>query len=155
MENLPSIDILIAALSEYQEQLETTRIMLGEVLDENGMEDNPVFPDAKYRKTITHLRNQIERMDKWLAQRKEEVTTLQQSIVYERERKAHYKKLVDDLSRRHVAKDKDYEDLADEVRDYADGKKSWAHVLRALDKVRRRDFEIDTEDGGPYEIPGS
>lgn len=88
------VELLVADVHSLEE-------MLYDIENENGLEDDPSLPDAKWRKTIEHQRNLLDKYSRWLNQRRQEVTTLQEAIRYERERKRHYKDLLQKLLDKH------------------------------------------------------
>jgi hypothetical protein len=72
----------------------TQQEKLNAVKNENGMEDSVLTVNGKvpeFQLTIDRLMKQIEKQDKWLKERKEEVTTLMNALTECRKRKEFYK----------------------------------------------------------------
>lgn len=81
------IDFLLETCVMLQSKITAAR-------QENGFEDsvlNVGGEEPEYQKTVNRLLAQIDRQDKWLRKRREEVTILQNRIRELRERKEYYK----------------------------------------------------------------
>ncbi len=86
------VDYLLGLCVQYDR-------ILNEVFHETGMEGREsalnerfIGDSPEFQKTIERLHKHIEKQDKWLRQRKEEVTTLIQAITECKKRKEFYKK---------------------------------------------------------------